>query len=140
MGLILFSPLPNNKTLPFREKATVICAVTKQYVDDEVRKLINLLARNNRLNIFGEVEILFNRFKNQFLKIKQVYVYSSVKISDKEQKEFVKVLAKYFKSDVDVVYEVDKKLIGGLKIKSNDEVIDYTLHGKLSELILNLLE
>lgn len=130
----------NNKSIKKEEKAKVISDISQRYIDEQAIKIINLLAENNRLNIFSEIEIIFERLKNKFLQVVKVNVYSAVDIEAKRKDSIVKTLTQYFNSNIDAVFEVDKNLIGGLKIQAGAQVIDFSIKGKLSMLMLSLLE
>ena len=54
---------------------------------------------------------------------------------DKEQlKQIEAALKKRMKAEVSIVTEIDKSLIGGLKISYDDQVIDLSIKNKLEKL------
>lgn len=63
----------------------------------------------------------------------KVLVQSAIALSDEEKK----ALEKYFESKIkteNIEYQVDKDLVGGLKIKIGDNLLDRSLAGKIEQI------
>lgn len=62
-------------------------------------------------------------------------IFSKEKITDTQNKEINQILARrYSVKEVSMVPHLDEKLLGGLKIEVNDEVLDLTIKNKLEKL------
>lgn len=62
-------------------------------------------------------------------------IFSKEKINEVQNKEINQILARrYSVKEVSMVPHLDDKLLGGLKIEVNDEVLDLTIKNKLEKL------
>jgi F-type H+-transporting ATPase subunit delta len=59
---------------------------------------------------------------------------SSYRIDKEQLKQIEAALKKRMKAEVSIVTEIDKSLIGGLKISYDDQVIDLSIKNKLEKL------
>ena len=66
--------------------------------------------------------------------LKNITVASSYRIDKEQLKQIEAALAKRMKAEVSIVTEIDKSLIGGLKISYDDQVIDLSIKNKLEKL------
>jgi F-type H+-transporting ATPase subunit delta len=66
--------------------------------------------------------------------LKNITVASSYRIDKEQLKQIEAALEKRMKAEVSVVTEIDKSLIGGLKISYDDQVIDLSIKNKLEKL------
>ena len=63
----------------------------------------------------------------------KVFVQSAVDLTDEEKKALEKYLESKIETD-NIEYQVDKKLVGGLKIKIGDNLIDRSLATKIGQI------
>lgn len=62
-------------------------------------------------------------------------VLSAHKIHEKEEKDLIHFFKKrYSAKEVALTHVLDKKLLGGMRLEVNDEVIDLTIKNKIREL------
>ena len=66
--------------------------------------------------------------------LKNITVASSYRIDKEQLKQIEAALKKRMKAEVSIVTEIDKSLIGGLKISYDDQVIDLSIKNKLEKL------
>ncbi len=65
----------------------------------------------------------------------KVKIKSAAKIGDHAMHDIKKeLLSKYQVKEIEVIEEHDEKLLGGIRIEVNDEVIDLTLKNKITQL------
>ena len=64
---------------------------------------------------------------------------SSYRIDKEQLKQIEAALKKRMKAEVSIVTEIDKSLIGGLKISYDDQVIDLSIKNKLEKLKTQLI-
>ena len=67
-------------------------------------------------------------------------IISSKKLSTEEQKKIQKELSEDFKSQLNINYEYDPDLIGGLIIQIGSVMLDTSIKTKLKKLEKNMLE
>lgn len=124
--------------------AEAIYASAKDKTGVELTRALELsvefLAKKNLLSKTPEILKHLEQVKNQDLKIVSAKVTSSSPITKYTSDEIRHALKKRYKAeDVIVELQEDKKLIGGIKIEANDEVIDLSFKNKLNQLQNHLL-
>ena len=101
---------------------------------------VEFLAKKNLLSKAPEILKHLEQVKNQDLGIVSAKVTSNSPLTKYTADEVRHALKKRYKAeDVIVELQEDKKLIGGIKIEANDEVIDLSFKNKLSQLQNHLL-
>jgi len=122
-------------------KKDVIRGIFEKEVSREVLNLLMLLVDKHRIGHFPgiarEYRILADREQN----ILNIEVWSSHPLEDAEidriKKKYTRI---YGASGARVDMKIDNKLIGGLKIKIGDRIIDGTLAARLKSLREQLLK
>lgn len=101
--------------------------------------LENYLSKNlTKTEILQVLNNLDNQFKSDQ---KQVEITTSVTLSEEEKTNFQQFLnEKYLSEKIDIKYQVDKSIVGGFKIKFNDDLIDQSFKTTLNNLSSQLLK
>ncbi|MFL2753821.1 MAG: F0F1 ATP synthase subunit delta [Gammaproteobacteria bacterium] len=126
--------LINSPDLSQRNKAEIFASLFKDEISKKVSNFVLVIGQANRLRLLEKVlenfKYLVATEKNQ----KNVTVASSYSL-DQDQIERIKIaLQKRTGSEINVSAEIDKSLIGGIKISYEDQVIDLSLKNKLEAL------
>ncbi len=101
---------------------------------------VEFLAKKNLLSKAPEILKHLEQVKNQDLRVVSATVTSSSPLTKYTSDEIRHALKKRYKAeDVIVELQEDKKLIGGIKIEANDEIIDLSFKNKLHQLQAHLL-
>ncbi len=116
------------------EKKKIIDETFGGKINKEIVNFIKILVEKRRINHILEIAREFDRIACDYKGIVRADVYSSISLSDDQIKKLEKKLSEKSKKTVEVRNIVDKSLIGGLKVRFNDLVIDGTLKGKLEDL------
>lgn len=95
--------------------------------------LIVILIKNNRINLMSKVIANFRKLYLQHLGIKEVEVKSAIELTSELINELQDVLEKTLSSKVKIVNIVDKSLIGGLSIKVDSQMLDFSLSSQLEQ-------
>lgn len=102
---------------------------------DFSNKVISFLAHRRLLNKSEDILKRLNRIINKEDEVIEVVVTSAVKLDEKIKKNLAQTLKdKYKMKGVVFVEKVDGKMLGGLRLEINDEVIDLTLKNRVSKL------
>ncbi len=88
----------------------------------------------NRLRLLTDISKNFKELVAKEKNLKNITVASSYRIDKEQLKQIEAALKKRMKAEVSVVTEIDKSLIGGLKISYDDQVIDLSIKNKLEKL------
>lgn len=88
---------------------------------EAIKAFINLLKKNNDLKLADKITEEFLSYGE-----KEVYIESALSLSDKIKKEFEKMGK--------VREKIDKSLIGGIKVRIGDTLMDGSVKGELEKL------
>lgn len=99
------------------------------------KKIINFLVKKRLLSKAPNILFSLNKIINDNEKRIVAKVSSARKIDETINKKLARILAeRYSAEEVNLVENLDKKLIGGFKIEVNDEIIDLTIKNKIGQL------
>ncbi|MDC4163342.1 F0F1 ATP synthase subunit delta [Mycoplasma sp. T363T] len=131
--------LLNNKVLSKNQKHEIIDIVFKDKLNETIVNFLKVVIDNHEFfNILTIIKKFFRMIEeeNHTLFIK---VISAQEMSDSEKAQLAEKLHKKFDSELNILYQVDPSLIAGIRIQSNDLLIDHTIDGKL-KLLKNRLK
>jgi F-type H+-transporting ATPase subunit delta len=109
-------------------------AVAGDGLAQPVQNLVRLLAQNKRLLVLPDIEKLFAQMKTAFDGLRHVEVTSAFAVDDADRDALAARLKAHFGADVELTVVEDPSLIGGIKVRAGDIVIDGSLRGKLERL------
>ena len=99
--------------------------------DVEVKNFIDALQENHRLTLLPEIARQFELLKSREESVVEATVESAFPLNDQQAQELAGTLKAKFGKDVRLSTSVDPDLIGGVRIKVGDDVIDASVRGKL---------
>ena len=136
-----FGKLMNHPKILKEEKLQVLEEVFKGRVSDEMTGFMTIVIKKDR---FAEMEEIFNYFISKVKEYKKIGVaYITTPLAMNEiQKANVKerLLATTPYEEMEIHYEVEEDLIGGMVIRIGDRVVDSSIRTKLEELKRQLLK
>ncbi len=98
----------------------------------QAQNLVRVLIENRRLTALPEVKEIFESLKREREGQVEAHVTSAFPMNEAQVAALVSDLEARFKRKVQPVLSVDSELIGGLRVRVGDEVIDATVRGKLA--------
>jgi len=105
-------------------------------VEEIVAGFIDYLKSKNQLNNLPKIiDCLNKQVANQQ---NTALVISSAALNSSEIEKIHQFLKKKLGKDFAIDLEVDKALMGGIKIKVGDQIIDLSLNNRLNQMIDNL--
>jgi F-type H+-transporting ATPase subunit delta len=99
------------------------------------KKVVDLMSKKNLIGKSKEILAQIKRIEDKNEGIVRAKISTRIKIDKKivdEIEEFIKKRYKAKKAVLD--FEIDDKLLGGIKIEIGDEIIDTTLKNKIKKL------
>ncbi len=121
------------------EKIEAIRNIFTGRVSPEVCGLLNQIVVNNR---YGEIDGILARFIDMVKEYKKTgvaYVTTPAPLSDAQKERVTKKLLETTDYvNMEMNYDVDASLIGGMKIRIGDRVVDSSISTKLNELAKDL--
>ena len=122
-----------NKIVP-NQKKKIILLKTFRNASENLKKLIEVLVRKNRLSHFDYILKQFIEFYKASSGIKTFYIISAGEISNKIEEHLKSFIKKITKNKIKIVNLIDKNLIGGFIIKVGDIQIDNSVSSGLNRL------
>jgi F-type H+-transporting ATPase subunit delta len=116
------------------EKGEIVIDICKDQLSDTSRNLVKVLAENARLVLLPEIAKLYEMFRAEAESKIEAVVTSAYVLTDAQLQAMTGALKKKLGSDVTLVTEIDKSLIGGVIIKAGDLVIDGSAKARLASL------
>ena len=124
-----------------QEKTQVLENVFKGRVSDVLEGFLELIVTKER---YGDLRAIFDYFIDKVkesCKVGVAYVTTAIELNEVQKAE---VLAKLIETTgyrtMEMHYEVDGSLIGGMKVRVGDRVVDSSIRSKLDALTKQLLQ
>ena len=123
------------------EKMDIMENILKGRVSDELTGFLNIIIAKGRFKeIFKILEYFIARVKED-KKIGVVYVSSAVELKEYQKKALTdKLISITSYETMEMNYNVDATLIGGMVIRIGDRVVDSSIKNQLSDLKSDLLK
>jgi len=100
-----------------------------------LQNVVNFLHRRRLFNKSKDILLKLNEIDNRERGVLMVKVNSAQKLHQKEKEEIEHLLKKRYRAQEILLEEnLDEKLIGGIKIEVNNEIIDLTLKNRINKL------
>lgn len=126
--------LLGNPALTVEQKAELVASVCEKQIDDSSKNFISLLAENRRLPLLPEISAQFDILKANLEKKVDVDLTTAFALDDAQQEKLAQALSSKLGREVKLTSQVDKSIIGGVVVRSNDLVIDGSVRARLAKL------
>ena len=127
-----FSKLMNNPRISVDEKQTVMSNVFEGRISNELMGFFSMIVNKGR---YDHIDEILTYFQDEVKKIKGIgvaYVTTPLELSDTQKKNVEKKLLETagFKQ-MEMHYDIDTELVGGMRIRIGDRVVDSSIHTKI---------
>ena len=126
--------LIDSPNLAYKEKAEIFIGLFQGEIQKKTTHFLKVLGNAKRLSLLPEILNEYKKLLAKKNKQKDVLITSAFKLSKPQEEEITGRLKKRYGENLTTEVEIDKALIGGIAIKSGDEVIDLSTKGKLLKL------
>ena len=127
--------LMNHPKIDKEEKRKVMETIFDGKIRKDIQGFLDLLIRKDR---FGQIDAIFEYFIHQVKEYRNIgtaYVTSAVSLREDQKEEIRKKLIETSKYvEMEMIYQVDAQLIGGLVIRIGDRVVDSSVRTRINEL------
>lgn len=123
--------------LPYKIKEELL---DKTLGKNEGLSLIKVLVKAKRFNLLEEVHKELKHLLDTRRGIKRVIIKVASALEDKNKKELEETLSIYFKTKLEVSYEIDASLLAGIKVIFGDFYLDTSALARIEQLRENLME
>ena len=100
----------------------------------EAENLVRVLAENKRLELLADIRSQYEALKNEREGVVEAQVFSAFELTEAQVADLVQRLEKKTGRKVKAHVELDKALIGGVKVVLGDKVIDGSARAQLGAL------
>ena len=136
-----FGRLMNHPKILKERKEEVIDQVFKGKISDELTGFLHLLINKDR---YGEIEGILEYFIEQVKKLKGIgiaYVVTAIPLGEAKRKEIEdKLLATTSFKKMEMHFDVDGSLLGGMVIRIGDRVVDGSVSSRLQKMQRQMLK
>src|SRR5690554_1361607 len=133
-GDSLMAPVLSNPTLSAEQKSDLILSVLDAQADEAGKNFVRLLAENGRLSLLPEISVQFELLKANLERKVDVNLTTAFPLDDAQQEKLAKALSSKLGREVKLTSKVDKSIIGGVVVRSDDLVIDGSVRARLAKL------
>ncbi len=120
--------------LSARQKLDRLSQAMPTEVSGEIRKFLGTLLEAGQFDQLGAILLELERLVQRVPKRTLALVTSAVPLTEAEQQAVNAKLAGQFGPDLEMRFEVDASLLGGVRLRVGDRVIDGSVAGKLAAL------
>jgi len=114
--------------------AGLFISILSGKLSGDAENFVRVLAQNDRLSLLPEIRTQFEALKNEREGVMEAEVQSAFELSDAQLKDLVQRLEKKTGRKVRAKVQVDRELIGGVKVVLGDKVIDGSARAQLGAL------
>jgi F-type H+-transporting ATPase subunit delta len=116
------------------QAAGVFISILAGRLDGQAENFVRVLAENKRLELLPEIHLQYEVLKNEREGVIEAQVVSAFELTEAQVAELAQRLEKRTGRKVRTRVQVDKALIGGVKVVIGDKVIDGSARGQLAAL------
>ena len=110
----------------------------KGHLDEEGENFVKILVYNGRVTLLPRIHELFERYLAEHQGVAEVEVTTAYPLSEEDRAELIQALERNLGKRVQLVLHEDRQLIGGVRIRAGDKVIDGSVRGRLERLAKRL--
>jgi len=120
--------------IPFGERQALVDRLLAPDVRQELRNFVYTLVRDGHLPLLDDVIIELRRLSEYGPTVRVAQVTTAVPLLEQERLGIERRIVSRYGSGVDIVWQVDPSIIGGVVIRIGDEVIDDSVATRLEML------
>lgn len=124
----------DNPVLSTDDEAGLLIDVLADDLTDEARNFVRVLAQYGRLSLLHKIWEQFELLKAHHEKTMDVEVVSAFEVTQEEKEQLMTSLKRKLQREINIDAKVEASLLGGVIIRAEDTVIDYSVRGKLAKL------
>ncbi|MBU2967684.1 F0F1 ATP synthase subunit delta [Amphritea sp. 2_MG-2023] len=124
----------DNPSFTREQKAEAMISVCEEQMDQSTKNFIHLLAENQRLALLPEISEQFEQLKANQQHSVEVNLTTAFDLGEQQQQKLTQALSSKLGREVSLTTEVDKSIIGGVIVRTDDMVIDGSIRARLAKL------
>jgi len=120
--------------LPFSQRQARLDSLLSPDTRPDMKNYLYVLLRDGHLSLLDKVIADMTRLATRGPGVQVAYVISAVPLTREEQQEFRRRIHASHGSLMDLEFQIDASILGGVIIRAGDKVIDGSIAGKLEAL------
>lgn len=123
-----------NPKVSVAQKREIFFGVGGARLDDEVKRLVEMLLENHREVLLPSISLLFAELKHESERVVQATITSARPLDDAQRAAIVGALEKQYGRKVEAELAVDAELLGGARVQVGDQVIHASVRDALDHM------
>ena len=123
-----------------QDKIIMLKNILGNKISDIEMDLIVLLMENGHMMLFGEVVKRFDYLLDKESKLVKVHITSSSILLDDEVERISSKIENNIQKEVEVKTEIDSSIMGGIKLRVGNTLIDGSIHSRLQKMRDTLIQ
>ena len=124
----------SNPVISIEDKKSVIEKIFAGKIDKTLLNFLKLLVYKDRFNLIDEILESYSKDVDKQKNIQKVSVISAIELDEELKSKLINKLAQKLNKNIELETQLDKDIIAGLVIKTEDNVIDMSLKHKFEEM------
>jgi len=121
------------------EKLGIFVRVFSDRTTALTMSLLRLLLKKRREDLLEFVRLEFVRLRREHDRVVYAVVVSAMELSDDQKKRLIDKIASATERKIEAEFEIDPKMIGGVKVTYDNYALDGTSRGQLNRMKSNIL-
>jgi len=126
------------KSTSTSNKKNILSNILNEHVNPLVTELLIILIDNDQIQLFTNIMNKYNQLMNMSSKELDVLITSKMELSEDELNSVKTDLSSKLNKQINIKNNVDHSIIGGIKLRIGNTIIDNSLSKKLMKLKNNL--
>ena len=123
-----------------QDKMNILKNILSDKISDIEMDLMVLLMENGHMMLFGEVIKRFDYLQDKDTEVIKVQITSSSRLSDDEVQRISLNIENKIQKKVDVTMETDTSIVGGIKLRVGNSLIDGSVSNHLQKIRDTLIQ
>lgn len=125
--------LLSSPNIPINNRITLIQSAFCGHVPDRVLHFLTVLCKNGRIKELPQCIETYRTLNNEYSNVSEMHVISAVELTDEEKNVLTEKMKNEYARSLDVTYEINSEILGGLIIRIDGKIIDGSLRHKLKD-------
>ena len=125
--------LLHSPAIPKEEKLQLIENAFTGRINEHIVSFLKLICENNRIEYLYSCFDVYEKLYNEVKRVIVANVTSAVELNEDEKARIKQKLEKKFGYKVELICQIDEKIIGGIIIKTKDALMDGSLKRKMRD-------